>query len=683
MLQSQANEPGLWVDPSWRIGQPATFAVVIGVSSYAHLPGGAAPIPDASSYDLKQLYVSALTAYRFFDWLRESYRYTAAPLARCWLLLSPTNAERAEEPKLTQHFRYADFDGCDRALNDWAKTMREHGGRGSRAAAMSRAIFFFSGHGLEQHEEAQILCPADFLKNSSPQRAISTANLKEALRTVPVRDQMLLFDACRNNAEKLQSLIGMKGWEILTVDQKYLYRDRNFIRATATGPGDQAWQPRSPKESGGLTIFGQALLEGLEARPLDPPARSLQPDCAEAPCCVRVAPLETFLRTRIPRLLKAAADRHGEAVASQPVRFLRECEEIAITEVPAPRDVTRGGTAGLAPAGPPPGPLEAEVFKERVELPGGWTAATATIDQAREIFGSDAMARVWNGQARNSKPRTYSLSEAKWRPDGDAYRVLRVERDEASTKYRIMVQLSTADAHWFELTDETGRVFAVVLPGDRVPPKFVLEIDFEPGEHARFVSVQAGLGENAGPLATASKMWERYRNVSALEAVNSVDMLTLERVLGTKVESPLAATIAALVLLRAGRLELLHGWLENLAKWFPERPDGAVLQAEQLRREEAADPNAAARIEPWTLQLLERGLPQLSETFAMAASQVDQLLRADGGGSRRDELARLDRQLDEAVRHFRSGGLFTAFSGEHIGVVTPGLIAGVLAPVNS
>src|SRR5436305_9849949 len=44
-----------------------------------------------------QLYVSALTAYRFFLWLRDLYSYANCPLAMCWLLLSPTDAEIATE----------------------------------------------------------------------------------------------------------------------------------------------------------------------------------------------------------------------------------------------------------------------------------------------------------------------------------------------------------------------------------------------------------------------------------------------------------------------------------------------------------------------------------------------------------------------------------------------------------
>jgi hypothetical protein len=47
------NEPGLWSDPAWQPGQPATFAVVIGVSRYRHLKGGPDPIADNDQAWLK------------------------------------------------------------------------------------------------------------------------------------------------------------------------------------------------------------------------------------------------------------------------------------------------------------------------------------------------------------------------------------------------------------------------------------------------------------------------------------------------------------------------------------------------------------------------------------------------------------------------------------------------------
>jgi hypothetical protein len=43
------ESPGLWVGRQWQAGTPGLFAVVIGVSSYDHLDGGAAPAPETTA----------------------------------------------------------------------------------------------------------------------------------------------------------------------------------------------------------------------------------------------------------------------------------------------------------------------------------------------------------------------------------------------------------------------------------------------------------------------------------------------------------------------------------------------------------------------------------------------------------------------------------------------------------
>ena len=61
----ERTKPGLWEDDAYQPGEPGTFALVVGVSAYAHLDGG--PTPARQTYRLPQLAVSALTAVRFFD----------------------------------------------------------------------------------------------------------------------------------------------------------------------------------------------------------------------------------------------------------------------------------------------------------------------------------------------------------------------------------------------------------------------------------------------------------------------------------------------------------------------------------------------------------------------------------------------------------------------------------------
>ena len=87
-LQPDPDKPGLWVNPNWKTGDGGMFALVIGVSRYEHLNDGPGA-PADETYGLGQLTVSALTAYRFFEWLRSGYALDGLPIAQARLLLSP------------------------------------------------------------------------------------------------------------------------------------------------------------------------------------------------------------------------------------------------------------------------------------------------------------------------------------------------------------------------------------------------------------------------------------------------------------------------------------------------------------------------------------------------------------------------------------------------------------------
>ncbi|MGR9556491.1 hypothetical protein ACU8MG_25465 (plasmid) [Rhizobium leguminosarum] len=79
-----------------------------------------------------------------------------------------------------------------------------------------------------------------------------------------------------------------------------------------------------------------------------------------------------------------------------------------------------------------------------------------------------------------------------------------------------------------------------------------------------------------------------------------------------KGEHPLAATAGGYVLLAAGRHEdSWHGWVDNLANWFPEIPDGAILRAAlRLRfpKAQASDAEAKASL----IEAFDRGIPYYS-----------------------------------------------------------------------
>jgi hypothetical protein len=170
---------------------------------------------------------------------------------------------------------------------------------------------------------------------------------------------------------------------------------------------------------------------------------------------------------------------------------------------------------------------------------------------------------------------------------------------------------------------------------------------------------------NTGALGEAARLWERYRTADVTEAISHIDLDALRGTVRGKEQSPLAATVAALVLLRANRLDLIGDWLVNLADGFPLLPDGAVLRAEQLMRQPSdralAVPAAAASL----CRLEERGLPVTGEAMSYAASLAERLGRSADlvPSENRDRLDRVRERIADALVYFRPGGLFTAYAG--------------------
>jgi hypothetical protein len=685
-LVPDARTPGLWINPTRSRGTPGTFAVVVGVSAYDHLAGGKGPAA-TNTYGLGQLAVSALTAHRFFQWLADTYSCARAPIGQCWLLLAPTLEEKAIAPQIDQHTIAPTFENCSQVLRSWVQSMQLLAQYYPANAEASRAIFFFSGHGIEVVLDKQLLCPNDYLKppNGSANDAISTLNLWLALGTLPIGEQVLLYDACRNDTTELKLMNQLEGAQILNVTVGQWYANRCAIKATATGPGTNAWQPGQPAGNDGKSVFGRALLEALCGQ------GGIQFDCSADPCRLLSPPLETYLRSRVPELLQSLAPQ-GEPAPRQPVRFLGEnATAISITEIP------RGG-AGVSPPTPRAGPdrptllpagvmeitripkqvaaaIHDNVYQHRRVLSPPWNPAlaadyNAAFSSGHEIFGSEEMTRVWVGGIPNVLgARVFSYAQNDWVPPANAFEVHYVEHSSDASMQNIVLSVHTLGACWLELSDSTGMRFGSILPGDNfASPLYLVKINLNPATTLGrpLGSVEVGLArDNQGLLAKAYELWEKYRSATALEAADSIDMVVLEQALKLKLESPLAATIAGIILLRAGRYDLLHDWLENLAQWFPDHSDGPVLRAEQLLRQQrtGASPLRAAY---WLSQLVNRRLPQTAETMSFLVVQLETLLRRSDLGDIQKALEQVRGGMTEALRYLRSGGLFVTYAGQTI-----------------
>jgi hypothetical protein len=166
-------------------------------------------------------------------------------------------------------------------------------------------------------------------------------------------------------------------------------------------------------------------------------------------------------------------------------------------------------------------------------------------------------------------------------------------------------------------------------------------------------------------------MWDRYEHESANAASQDMvsdlvcadDVKNLENLVKFKKWSPMAATIGALILLRARRWDKLHDWIRNLANWFPQFPDAAVLWTEQCLQQ----PNPIEQ--PFEalqyLLLLEHGpLPVFGETLGYAARQVHAFLALEGLPSNaKDKLQKIQLRLQHVLPWYRPGGLFATSAG--------------------
>lgn len=651
-LTKVQGSPGIWSSDQWSPGTPGLFAVVIGVSSYEHLAGGKTPAPQ--TYDLEQLSVSALTAYRIFEWLRDNYALTGCPLAQVWLLLAPTKAELDFEPRLADHTLAPTIDHCEQAIGQWHAAMKA---LPLAAAECSRSFFFFSGHGLEVHQDRQILLPTDYLSPPAHNvnNALSTMNLVHGLASLNVPRQFFFLDACRNDNQKLREK-RIEGRMVLNEDTSgFVNADVIAPILYATASGQQAFQ--QPEPQSGLSLYGTALIDGLSGAP------DIELKPINGHWAVNVFPLQRYVKSRIVSLLDQAQER-----VRQPLKLGGTSDDETITLAPKPKGLvaTPPDVKGLA--------LQSAIQVERA-LAAPFSVSRPVPEQyqrgnwapvAHDTFGSEWATALWDNVQLVALSSGIDKSAA-------GLTLHRVDRDPGTRRFQVEISPVDADplGHWLELNDGLRR-YAALLPADRLEAlRYVIDFDLEykdqDAQGGRRVSrLAATLAPDlGGPVGIAARLWETY-NASDAGTASQVmqDQQLAELLLSEKAESPLAAAIAALVLLRAGRLDLLHDWLRNLANWFPELPDGATLWSEQLLRK-SRGPDAIVEAAQYTMHLAERGLPVLAETVSYTARHLE-LLAAQSSLLQPDvlrQIAALRERLGKALVYFRSDGLFPAFAG--------------------
>lgn len=649
LVKDETSTAGRYVNPARSNADPGTFAVVIGVSAYAHLAGGAAPA--AETYGLGQLFVSALTAFDFFEWLSR-YDASPAPPAQCWLLVSPTPAELAARSELAVAGASPTFENCRKALREWSAAMQA---LSPAAAQASRSLFFFSGHGVEIHQNQQVLLPADYLAPvlGGVNDAISTANLVNGVACLPVPHHTFFVDACRNDVTRLRER-RLEGSRIL--DETVSANANSDVIAPvlfASAAGTAAYQYRQTDKR---SIYGTALLEGLRGD------QGISLDCDGQGCKVWMFQLQRMMKNRVEALVREASQ--GQAAQTQRVLLGGYVDDLTVTTVPVPRTVALG-----QPVPTPPGPILAgmgaqppgRAYEVSDPVAPAWHLKSDDEGPGHRLLGSEQLTELLFRAARvtplrGGPPMTLA--------DADAV-VSSVTRSPDTRAVTVALRLPHADPGWrLELpSGDGGAAWTVVLPGDLEEVTYLLDLQTEYPETGMVRPITRldgalALEGNHAFLFEAAAAWWAYDVESSGAAANIVDQRSMLDVMLHKVRSPLGATIAAHLLLEVRSHKLPQQWLQNLTDWF-ERPDPPVLLAELAFRN---GDEATWRAALW--KVAARGLPHLAANLGRLDVHVAELRRRQDGSALEELYDTLADPLAGALAHLRPGGLFASFYGD-------------------
>ena len=676
-LKPVPGERGLWENEDLEPGANGVHALIFGISRYDYLGEGAHATPGAETYGLGQLAVSAATALRVFGWLRSDYVLNGSPVARVRMLLSPQRkgiggVEVDElqncDPAIVAHAPEANFENCKTAIENWYGEMKE-----LRPPAIARSLLFFSGHGVQLSRANQLLLPSDYGRpRGSADEAIRTQNLFECLASLPsVPSHVCLLDACRNDIEKLRRV---DGTNVITDFGGYgdPRLELRVLRATASGL--RAYQPRTP---GGMSLFGQALLDGLSAKP--------NPVLGEAPIelfsrgktrVVDVDRLHVYMNGRIDALIRNANECVVQVVRSDDSQSaagrveMTELEPVAATELAAmegAKAVEEVMFESFTPdADPDSGgshPI-ARLSRRQItfERPGAWfkrrydkhkRRPSGPPDDARlhDILGSEAFTTPWlNAKlVRLSTGRALDLDRA------EIVSASQTANNGTLHGVQIQIRLDVPDPVGTTLTigDFAGQTFTTVLPSGGATTIFQLEIDRIHDSYIRFAPYLSPLTKGAvGAVATA---WDTARALTAASALKGLQAGSARPALSSS-NAPLVSAIVAGLLLQANRLDLMR----EPATGTPTLPDEIVFWTEQRRRAGGLDLGAAA----WFVNgLLGSSLPFTADAFGIATTLLGELDRGrlSATNSVRVAAAQLKRRFDTVLPFFRDDGLFCTY----------------------
>jgi hypothetical protein len=241
---------------------PATHALVVGVSRYQFLPANDGdPSPnDHETFGLRQAKTPATSAWKFANWLKGSYNNPTAPLGTVRLLLSPSDWEKQNVPALAAlpaEVLPATRENVAAAVDEWFEACN--------ASSGNVAILYASGHGIQiSKDDGGIVLLEDFAK----ERSVLTHSLDvPAVRagmagTTMAQQQFYFVDACEVRPTQAIDFQSMGAG--VNLPNPFEGAARCSAVYYSASPSTEALG-----EPGNGTLFVQALIECLELTAVD------------------------------------------------------------------------------------------------------------------------------------------------------------------------------------------------------------------------------------------------------------------------------------------------------------------------------------------------------------------------------------------------------------------------------
>lgn len=203
----------------------------------------------------------------------------------------------------------------------------------------------------------------------------------------------------------------------------------------------------------------------------------------------------------------------------------------------------------------------------------------------------------------------------------------RTEFDRSFSRHDLKIN---EDGESFTVQTRDGLLQYLEITAQRMAPKIIC---LPPDHQVKVLIRLAEANEQAHPLevTVATNNWEAetllaMMSMGALKDARALlDTEQAEQLLLHKRKDPPSAAIGGYYILKAGDLDRLHNWANNLAEWYPWLPDGAIIHAWQLIKTYQGNPTESWQIKSRLMQAWKRGIPVYTEGLRLLYEGMLQL----------------------------------------------------------